>query len=383
MGIVTGIEFHLAGGTVNFSEKEAADLKSKYIAELTGSSDTNQVADNNSSYLSEQSLETLQSLYLDLRHVFTHACSDDDRLRIVKSLLGVAQNDWAKILTQVCFITPLGTDGKDIAQVTEILVSVKNATYRDQLVLTANRLFKYDTLTIERANILSSLSKLNSEELSNLDKAEEKDHEEFIKKCGSQIAQNKSSVPVTSLKRYQYLEKLILPINQHDNSVYAYSDLTSHLNNQPPAKLRSIYLALKDIFTPACLNDDRLAIIKSLCHVDEKEWPTLLKQVCFIMPHGTLGKDIAYAIGILSSCKDLSYRKQLVHTANRLFKEDTLTIKRYYILDALANLNSEELSKLDKAEEKVREEFVKKVVPECLKKGDVIASRFDPVLNKG
>lgn len=396
MSSITLTSFRLAGGVEHFSIEQAADLKRKYIAELTGISDPNQL-DNNSfhpssdfmNFLSKLPLETLQALYLVLRSVFTPACSNDARFSIVKSILGASQDEWPKLLKQICFIVPHGTEGEDIARAADILASVTSSAYREQLVLTANRLFKYDTTTIQRAAILSSLSKLDSKELSKLDNDEEKERATFVKNCTAQITQNRgknniSATETPSLQKHEYIEKLVdfTHVSQHDHSWLSQSDLQIRLNNLSHSKLHSLYVALKDIFTPACLNDNRLSIIKLLFGVDEKEWPVLLQQVCFIMPYGTQGKDIALAMRALTSFKNFSYGEQYVNAANRYFKYDTLPIERYYILSALMERNSEDLSKLDKAGEKQRTEFVNDVVPKSLKEGARTAAIFDPILNK-
>lgn len=187
--------------------------------------------------------------------------------------------------------------------------------------------------------------------------------------------------------KWKYIEQLIDPvnINKWDNSIPSQSEFKSFLSERPLEILQKLFLALGDIFriTPACTNDCRMSIVKYLLGAPQNDWKLVLKQVCSIMPHGTEGKDIALATGVLASIDNSTYREQLVNVALRLYKYDTLSIERYYILNALTKYNSEELSQFDKADKETREAFVEKEVPEYLKKGAVTVATFDTILQKG
>ncbi len=151
----------------------------------------------------------------------------------------------------------------------------------------------------------------------------------------------------------------------------------------PVDTLQALHLSLGHVFTNQCSNYERGKIINCLLGVNQDQWEVLLKQVCFIMPVGTRGHDVAWATEILSSVVDPAFREKLTHVANRLFKYDTLTVERGYILEAVAQLDSEALSDLDKANEKTRDQFVANHVPASLKKGARKAYVYDSVLGKG
>ena len=87
------------------------------------------------------------------------------------------------------------------------------------------------------------------------------------------------------------------------------------------------------------------------------------------MPIGTRGHDVMWATEILASIEIPTFREQLINTANRFFKYDTLTVERGYILAALAKFSSEGLSEIDIAEEGMRTLYIQNVVPASLKEG--------------
>lgn len=147
--------------------------------------------------------------------------------------------------------------------------------------------------------------------------------------------------------------------------------------------LQALYLSLRSVFTDKYSNTERSTIINCLLNVDQSQWEVLLKQVCFIMPIGTQGHYVMWATEILSSVVNSAYRQQLTNVANRLFKYDTLTVERGYILDSLAKLDSEKLSTMDNADEQTRVQFVAEHVPKSLKEGAKIAFVYDPIQEKG
>ncbi len=155
------------------------------------------------------------------------------------------------------------------------------------------------------------------------------------------------------------------------------------LFERPVEILQALYLSLRNVFTDKCSNAERSTIINCLLNVDQSQWDVLLKQVCFIMPIGTRGHDVMWATEILSSVVDSAYREQLTNVANRLFKYDTLTVERGYILDSLAKLDSEKLSNIDNADEQTRVQFVTEHVPKSLKEGAKVAFVYDPIQEKG
>lgn len=161
--------------------KDPGTLKHQYAEQLSLNGDT--CLDNGSfkSELLQLPLEKLQLLYLNLRNVFTSACLNSERQRIVNCLRGISQDQWPVVLKQSCFIMPIGSRGHDVMWSIEILTSIDNLNYRNKLVHVANRFFDYDTLTVERGYILEALSKLSLEALIRIDNAQEEERSLFIK----------------------------------------------------------------------------------------------------------------------------------------------------------------------------------------------------------
>lgn len=176
----------------------------------------------------------------------------------------------------------------------------------------------------------------------------------------------------------QYIVKLI---HSSEIATYAASHLKQVLLEKTIEELAALHLVLENIFTPACSNSERVEIVKFLTKANQDQWTDIIQQVCFIMPIGTRGHDVMWAIEILSSISSQSLRTELVHTANRLFNYQTQTVERGYILQALMELSLSEMRKLDKAEESERIAFVNKHVPANLKEGREIIVIYDPVLN--
>lgn len=176
-------EISMAGGTMSFSPKKIQELKREYIKALSFPFDrgTFDYPSHDLNVFLPLSLDKLQALYLNLRNLFTEVCLNQERINIINSLLGAPEDQWPVIIKQVCFIMPFGTRGHDVMWATQILASIPNSSDRERLIHTANRLFKYDTLTTERGYILAALAKKSVEELSNLDKADEIERDVFIK----------------------------------------------------------------------------------------------------------------------------------------------------------------------------------------------------------
>lgn len=99
------------------------------------------------------------------------------------------------------------------------------------------------------------------------------------------------------------------------------------------------------------------------------------------MPVRTRGHDVKKATIILASISDISFREELVNTANRFITYDTTTVERVYILQGLAKFELNNLKEMDKANKKVRAVFIKLTVPTDLKDGDRLAYVSDEVLN--
>jgi len=152
---------------------------------------------------------------------------------------------------------------------------------------------------------------------------------------------NKTDNNSLELKK-EYIKNL-LPVECRESWVLS-PPLEGLLCELSVEKLQALYLSLHDVLTEKCSYSERALIITSLLKVDQREWDVLLQQVCFIMPLGTRGHDVGWAIEILSLVKNSAYRAQLIHAANRLFKYDTGTTERGYILKSLAELDSEKLS---------------------------------------
>jgi hypothetical protein len=160
----------------------------------------------------------------------------------------------------------------------------------------------------------------------------------------------------------EYVSRLLQPDENED-----YENTLFQLSLET---LQELCLSLGNVFTDKCSNDQRVKMIQSLLKVDQNQWRTLLQQVCFIMPVGTPGHDVMWATEILSSITDFSDRERIAIAANRLFKPETLTVERGYILDAVAKLDSEERAVLDRADEEARTKFVNGCVSEFVKRED-------------
>lgn len=134
-------------------------------------------------FLETVSTEGLQKLHFALHNVFTSHFGNDYRLRIIKCLFSISKDQWMPLLKQVCFIIPIGSPEGNVAEVTETLTSIDNPKYREQLVNTASRLFKYDTTLLERSYIMKHLAKYNSEELMLIDKYDDQERENLIEEA--------------------------------------------------------------------------------------------------------------------------------------------------------------------------------------------------------
>lgn len=124
--------------------------------------------------------QTVQDLYLVLKELFSPCISNEERLSIINCLLCISVDQWPDVMKQVCFIMPLGTRGHDVKWATKILIAVTNPTDRAKIVNVANRLFTYNTRTVEKGYILAALTRLNPDELNNLDRGDEKKRAQFI-----------------------------------------------------------------------------------------------------------------------------------------------------------------------------------------------------------
>src|SRR5688572_21336503 len=130
----------LAGGVRYLPESEVANLKQKYIKELSSNAKESIYdlsKDELARVLISLTLDKVQALYLTLRNLLTAKCSNRERIEIVKSLLSASQDQWPVIMQQVCFIMPYGTRGHDVMWATSILASISAPAFREMLVNTA------------------------------------------------------------------------------------------------------------------------------------------------------------------------------------------------------------------------------------------------------
>ncbi len=174
-------------------------------------------------------------------------------------------------------------------------------------------------------------------------------------------------------------------INSADNvnNLYSSEVFRQFLEGLDLQTAQPLSLALKDMLTPQIFNAHRLAITKCFLNVPSDQWLELVKQILCIMPKGTREHDVMWATQILTSVPDPKDREKLIHIANRLFKYDTLTVERGYILEALFKMSGEELQHFDTSDEKMCNEFIEKNVPSSLKELARTVWVYDPVLEKG
>lgn len=192
----------------------------------------------------------------------------------------------------------------------------------------------------------------------------------WLEKISCEVPQDEEKIV-----KNKYIQALKDPTNN------CWTNFSYQLNLQPLATVQLVYLTLRNVFTDKCSNDDRLQIIASLLQLSQDQWLIIINQLNFIMPIGTRGHDVKWAMKILSEVKNTEHRELLVHVANRFFKYDTQTIERGYILQALAELSYSELEEIDKVDQQTRDEFFAKSVPVSLKNGARISSVYDPILN--
>ena len=173
-------------------------------------------------------------------------------------------------------------------------------------------------------------------------------------------------------------------INHADtNNLLTLEDFRFQLENLDLETIQPLYFALRNLFTPQIGNEHRLRITVCFRNTSPSEWTDLVSQISFIMPKGTKGHDVMWATEILTLIPSPQKRKELIHIANRLFKYDTLTVERGYILASLLKKTEKELQQLDTSNEAMRDAFVSKVVPPELKAGARIGWIYDPVQDKG
>ena len=149
----------------------------------------------------------------------------------------------------------------------------------------------------------------------------------------------------------------LLDNSETEPSAY-FNEFEDQLSKLPLETVQALYLVLRDVFTPACLNGDRIKIVNYLLSAPQEDWNLILKQICFIMPHGTPGHDLAWAARILTAIPDHRIRGQLINTAHLLFKWDTKTVEKARILEALARLTLDQLTELDRAGLEQRDLFI-------------------------
>lgn len=168
-------------------EIKESELKAKYLSELKAPCDKNRwdSVDPLEHLIEDLPIEQATLVHKTLIDVFTQACSNSERVKIIRLLLGVSEDQWPVIMQQACFIMPRGTHGHDLGWAIEILIKIPSLEFREQLVNTANRFFKYNTCTTEKGRILQALATLDSEGLSKMDRAEQEERDSFIEKQGS------------------------------------------------------------------------------------------------------------------------------------------------------------------------------------------------------
>lgn len=184
--------------------------------------------------------------------------------------------------------------------------------------------------------------------------------------------------PPEALKR-EYIEQLVNPISEGWSSDKL--EFEEYLSQFPVADLQDLYLELRKLFTPECSNFHRMTIVRCFVKENKLGWPLLIKQVSFIIPHGSEGHDVMWAVESLTKVLS-SQRPQLVNTANRLFTFETLTKERCYILADLAGC-PEQWKEIDQYTETERNDLVAQIVPSNLRPGSRVCYVFDRVLNAG
>ena len=183
------------------SPAEEKTFKQKYVDALTSKDDCFPVI--HGSVLDRLTVEKVQALYLNLEDMFSPACNNEDRKRIVSVFLKVDEDQWPALVKQIRFIIPYTWRGHDIAWAAEIIASIPDLACREKFVNKANCLFTYDTLPIERCYILRVLGRLPMDEVVELATADEEVKAEFIK----------SNVPA-SLKEGARIAAVIDPIQK-------------------------------------------------------------------------------------------------------------------------------------------------------------------------
>ncbi len=168
--------------------------------------------------------------------------------------------------------------------------------------------------------------------------------------------------------KLKYIDELSYPDSvYHGIESNCASNYEKLLHDLPFESVESLYFHLKQLFTTECLNGERDKIVRNLLEINIEDWAVILAQVCEIMPFGSRGHDVAWAVEILASVVNSNFREKLVSVAMRLFDCQTNTLTRGYLLSALSRLDSQKLTELDLAKPETRENFITTYVPEAVR----------------
>lgn len=159
------------------------------------------------------------------------------------------------------------------------------------------------------------------------------------------------------------------------------ANYVDYLSHQTVENLQQVYLATRNLFTDQCEGQDRLKIIDILLQIPRSYWDSFLKQICFVMPVGTRGHDVAWAAEVLRRVKK-DYRDLFVQTTMLLCDPYTLTVERGYIMQALADhpADLETLCKYIQDSENKRKAFFQQHVEKSLLPSAGVISVTDPIL---
>ncbi len=147
----------------------------------------------------------------------------------------------------------------------------------------------------------------------------------------------------------------------------------------PVDTVQKIYLALVNVFTPDISNEYRVRIIQELNKIPQDQWTDTVNQVQYIMPKGTIGHDVFWAMQILTEINDPSLRLKVARTANRLITPNHITRERGYILTKVAQLGHTEMEALRQADDATEANFVRQCIPDNVTNGKTIVSRHDAI----
>jgi len=158
-------------------------------------------------------------------------------------------------------------------------------------------------------------------------------------------------------------------------------ELANSLKEIELDRLQELYLACKEIFTSKVENQSRLEIVENLKKQERSLWPTIIKQIQFVIPHGAEGKYLTWAVNLLVKVP-LDKRDQFLEVANRLFTLKATVTNRVHILNALSETeNLKQLDEIDGYDSTKRANFLEEILPATEENCDSFL--HDEILQKG